>query len=129
MNYWKKLFVIHRIDDNLNRKGTGTADEFAEKMGMCRRNLFYYFEELRNFDCEVEFCSHRRSYVYKDDKRPNLPTLPKFDSKKIQGGENIFAFSPSVQYFCTPTDDLCSRLTNTDKQNDASGFRFLGFND
>ncbi len=129
MNYWERTFLMHRIDENINRKATGTADEFAPKMKISRRNLFDKFNELRDLGGDIQYCNHRRTYYYKDDKRPTLPALPKYDTEKIRGGESIFTFFAGVQNFCTPADDLCNRLTNNEKQNGAHGFRFWWFGD
>ncbi len=127
MTYWERTFLMHRIDAIINRKGTGTADELAEKVGISRRNVFYYFEKLREFGADIDFCPHRKSYIYKDDKKPTLPIMSKSNSDKIRGGENIFAFFTGVQNFCTPTNDLCNKLTNHEEQNDAGSFDFSRF--
>ena len=124
MTYFDKLRLLERMDGFLSRKRTGTAEEFAETLGICRRSVFYNFDTLRDMGAEIDFCEHQKSYFYVDDKRPHFPVISKSNSDKLRGGENFSNFFLGVQDFCTPTDDLCSRLINNEKQSGAGGFEF-----
>jgi hypothetical protein len=35
---------MQRMYNLINRKGTGLAEEFADRLGICRRSVFNYFE-------------------------------------------------------------------------------------
>ena len=125
MNAFEQLDIMVRMDELINRKGTGTADELGERLGMCRRNVFYYFDKLRARGAEIEFCHFRNSYIYTDDQRPSLPIITKQNANKLQGG-NIFSncFS-GVQVFCTPPSDLCTKFNDNEEHDEASRGRFL----
>jgi len=129
MTYIERLQLLERIDGFLKRKQTGTADELAERLGICRRSVFNHFTSLRNMGAEIDYCDYRKSYFYVNDKKARLPIVPKSNSDKLYGGESFLNFFSGVQNFCTPMNDLCNRLTNNEGQNDAGGFRFLGFGD
>ena len=125
MNPFKQIEVMERMDDLINRKCTGTADDLGEKLDMSRRNIFYYFEKLRYYGAEIEFCYHRNSYIYTDDQRPSLPIITKRNADKLRGGKNILSFFEGVQTFCTPPSDLCTKLEDNEEHDEASRCRFL----
>jgi biotin operon repressor len=126
MNLIEQFSQMLRIDAIINRKGTGTAQELAERLGISRRSVFNYLDKLRCYGAEIDYCPVRKSFFYVNDKRPQLPIISKQNANKIQGGESFYNFFPRVQVFCTPTFDLCNKLINTEELNDASGFRFSG---
>jgi hypothetical protein len=125
MNAFKQIEVMERMDDLINRKGTGTADDLGELLGMCRRNVFYYFDKLRYYGAEIEFCYHRNSYIYTDDQRPSLPIITKQNANKLRGGESFLNYFSGVQDFCTPPSDLCTKLKDNEEHDEASRGRFL----
>ena len=127
MNLLEQLEMLERLDKLIERKGTGTAEELALRLGICRRSVFNYMEKLRFYGAEIAFCPTRKSFYYVEDNRPTLPILSKQNSRKIGGGKIIFNNFAGVQDFCTPAFDLCNRLINNEEGNDAGGFRYLGF--
>jgi biotin operon repressor len=127
MTFIEQLELLQRIDAFINRKGTGTAAEFAERLKVSRRSIFNYLDTLRRLGAEIDYCEHKQSYFYRDNKRPHLPTITKQNANKISGGESFLYYFSEVQNFCTPTSDLCIKLKNTEEQNDAGGFRFSPF--
>ena len=127
MNLLEQLEMLERLDKLIERKGTGTAEELAIRLGICRRSVFNYMEKLRFYGAEIAFCPTRKSFYYVEDIRPTLPILSKQNSRKIGGGKIFLNNFAGVQNFCTPTFDLCNRLISTEEGNDAGGFRYLGF--
>ena len=126
MTFIEQLEFLQRIDAFIHRKGTGTAAEFAERLNVSRRSVFNYLETLRRMGADIDYCEHRQSYYYKEDKRPQLPTITKQNANKITGGESFLYYFSEVQNFCTPPTDLCTKLIHTEEQNDAGSFRLLG---
>ena len=122
MKLFEQLATLDRLDKLIQRKGTGTAEELAERLNVCRRSVFNYLDKLRDYDAEIAFCPERKSFYYVDDKTPNLPIITKQNLRKLNGGESFLFNFERVQNFCTPTYDLCSRLNNNGQQNDAGGF-------
>jgi biotin operon repressor len=126
MTFIEQLELLERMDAVINRKGTGNATELAQRLKVSRRSVFNYLDTLRRMGADIDYCEHRQSYYYKEDKRPQLPTITKQNANKITGGESFLYYFSEVQNFCTPPSHLCTKLINTEEQNDAGGFRFLG---
>jgi len=54
--------------DKLIRAGrTGSAREFAARVGISRSQLFNYFDDLRSLNIDIRYDPDRRSYTYEDD--------------------------------------------------------------
>lgn len=49
------LDTLERIFYRIKCGHTGNANEFAQNLGMSRRQLFYYLEELRLFGVPIKF--------------------------------------------------------------------------
>jgi biotin operon repressor len=126
MTFIEHLELLERMDAVINRKGTGNATELAQRLKVSRRSVFNYLDTLRRLGADIDYCEHRQSYFYIEDKRPQLPTIAKQNAKKTTGSKNYDYYFLEVQNFCTPTSDLCTKLINTEEQNDAGGFRFWG---
>jgi hypothetical protein len=106
----------------ISRKGTGTADELAERLGICWRSVYNYIDKLRMYGADIEFCHERNTYFYTDDIQPRLPIVSKLNSRDIHGGESYLINILEVHVFCTSSLDLCIRYSNHHEQNNASGF-------
>jgi len=46
---------------------TGTPDEFAERMKICRRQLYYQLKELKGRGATVKYDRIRRTFYYDGD--------------------------------------------------------------
>ena len=90
MTMLDQLALMIRLDELIDRKGTGTADELADRLDICRRSVFNYFNKLRYYGAEIKFCYEKNSFVYVDNQRPLLPVIPKQNANKLRGG-NIFS--------------------------------------
>jgi biotin operon repressor len=124
MTIFHQLALMERMDNLIHRKGTGTAEELADRLGICRRSVFNYFDKLRERGAEIEFCFEKNSYFYVDDQRPSLPIIAKQNANKLRGGESFLNFFSGVQVFCTPALDLCPKLIHNEEQDEASRYRF-----
>jgi predicted DNA-binding transcriptional regulator YafY len=56
--------LIERADQLIRLQATGTAKEFAVKLGISRAKLFRLLEYLREMDIPVKYCKYRRTYYY-----------------------------------------------------------------
>jgi biotin operon repressor len=124
MTIFHQLALMERMDNLINRKGTGTAEELADRLGICRRSVFNYFEKLKDYGAEIAFSVEKNSYFYVDDQRPSLPIIAKQNTNRLNGGNNFNNFFLGVQVFCTPALDLCPKLIHNEEQNEASRYRF-----
>ena len=73
MALFEQLQLLQRLDALITQKRTGSAKDLGAKLGICRSSVFNYFDTLRQFGVEIEYCEFRKSYFYVDDKRPRLP--------------------------------------------------------
>jgi len=66
-----KIYQIlerYRYMDKLIRSGeTGSAREFASRIGISRSQLFNYFDDLRSLDIDIRYDPELRSYSYEND--------------------------------------------------------------
>ena len=55
---------MESLQHYIKRECTGNVDEFAGKLGVSRRTLFNYLEELRDKGNVIKFCHYRKTYYY-----------------------------------------------------------------
>lgn len=64
MGLLKFIDRLKQIDHLIKTENTGSADEFAEKLGISRSMLMINLEEMRTLGAEIVYCPHKRSYRY-----------------------------------------------------------------
>lgn len=96
MSILKYVDRLKRMDELIRRKGTGTAEEFAETLGISVSVLKENINEMRALGADIEFCRHRKSYCYKNCSGLLLKfeksVLAKSDTGKIWGGNSFGNF-------------------------------------
>jgi len=63
-NYLKKMAYLIEL---LNQENTGCADCLARKIGVSRRSIFRYMDELRMKDAEIFFSKSKETYKLKNN--------------------------------------------------------------
>lgn len=58
---------IERIDQLIRIKGTGTADQLAEKLGISRRSVFNLLNEMKEKGAPIKYDQYRGSYYYDEE--------------------------------------------------------------
>lgn len=58
---------LQRIDYLIRIKGTGSARELADKLGISRRNVYYYLDLMKNHGAPIRFCHSRQSFYYDEE--------------------------------------------------------------
>jgi hypothetical protein len=84
MSLLKYIERLQRIDSLIRRRATGSADEFAEKMGVSRSQLMQDLKELRELGAPIQFVSSASSYCYTAECRLILEFNPEY--RMIRGG-------------------------------------------
>jgi response regulator of citrate/malate metabolism len=56
--------LIEKADRLIRLKATGTADEFAVKLGISKRSVFRLLRYFRDTEKPVKYCRYRRAYYY-----------------------------------------------------------------
>ena len=64
MNNFNYINILKRMDSFIRLQNTGTAKEFAEMLGICRKSVFNYIDVLKSMGAEIYYNHSRRSYCY-----------------------------------------------------------------
>ena len=96
MSLLKFIDRLRRIDDLVKRESTGSADEFAAKVGISRSMLMENLREMRELGAEIEYCQRKKSYQY----------ISEFDliighsvKHKIRGGRHLMVINNISKIF------------------------------
>lgn len=66
MKVFKIIERLDKIIELLKEEKTGSAIEFANKIGISRSMLFNYFEYLEAYEIDIRFDKRKNSYVISD---------------------------------------------------------------
>ena len=58
---------LERIDHLIRIKGTGTAAELGDRLGLSRATVYEYLNLMKLFGAPIKFCKFRQSYYYNED--------------------------------------------------------------
>lgn len=58
---------IERIDQLIRIRGTGTATELAEKLGISRKSVYNLLNEMKDRGAPIKFDQFRGSYYYDEE--------------------------------------------------------------
>lgn len=67
MPIMKYLEKMKRMDYLIQRKATGTPDEFSKKLQINRSTLMRYITELKDLGAPIYFDASRQSYCYEQE--------------------------------------------------------------
>lgn len=59
MSLLKSIYRLKRLDSLIKKEATGTAEEFAEKIGISRSMLMINLDEMREMGAMIKFCPDR----------------------------------------------------------------------
>lgn len=85
MEFIKFNSYIEQLDSLIRKEQTGTADEFAKKMGVSERTLQNHLQQLRELGIEVIYDHYKRTYKYTRKGRISFGFRAE-DMSKIKGG-------------------------------------------
>ena len=83
MSLLKSIERIQQLNDLIRREATGTAIEFADKIGISRSMLMENIREMKELGAMIEYCPFRRSYYYTQEFKVIIGAESK---RKILGG-------------------------------------------
>ena len=87
MSLLKKINEIERIDSLIRRKGTGSAKELADKMGVSESYIFRLLNLMKMMGAPIIYCESKRSYCYEYEVEFAIGFVEKKDGlDKIKGG-------------------------------------------
>jgi hypothetical protein len=81
MYYNETLRRIKLIDHLIYIKGTGSAEELGERLGISRTAVFEYINLMKNHGAPIKFCKFRQSYYYDEEGSFTITFLKKAEIK------------------------------------------------
>ena len=85
MTFLEKIELIRRVDALIRRKGTGTAEELAERLGISRRCVFDIINMMKGMGGPIVYNQERKTYEYEYECKLFLKYV---DPDKIIGGKS-----------------------------------------
>jgi predicted DNA-binding transcriptional regulator YafY len=67
MYYSETLRRLKLIDHLIRIKGTGTAEELGERLGLSRAAVYDYINLMKENGAPIKFCKFRHSYYYDEE--------------------------------------------------------------
>jgi hypothetical protein len=91
MQLFDTIERVHRIHKLIQRKATGSPDEFAEKLHLKRRQLYNILEEFRDYGANIKYNRMRGTFYYDNDF--DVSVQIKINSLSGREGTTIYAGS------------------------------------
>ena len=76
---------LQHMDQLIRQRKTGNADALARKLGISRRQVYYWLEELKDMGLEIDYSREAGSFVYLKPYKINI-TL---DIKELSEEETL----------------------------------------
>jgi hypothetical protein len=61
---FKQLNRLQQIDQLIRQKRTGSPSELAKKLGVSKRQLYYWLDDLKDLGLEIKYSRNLGSFVY-----------------------------------------------------------------
>ena len=89
---FEEIDLFSRINLHIKNKTTGTPLNFAKMVGMSKRQIHRYIEDMKDVGVKIVYCKKQKTYHYEDDTflKFQASIIEKGQERKIVGGENIF---------------------------------------
>jgi len=98
MQLFDSIERVHRIHKLIQRKATGTPEEFAEKLNLGKRQMYNILEEFRDYGANIKYNRMRGTFYYDNDfevlVKINVNSLSNQEQKSIYAG---FSEKKSIQ--------------------------------
>lgn len=91
MQFVKLNAYIEQMDLLIRQERTGTAEEFARKLGVSERTLQNHLQQLREIGIQVVYDFNRRTYKYAEKGRLSLNFTPA-EMSSTRGGANLVCY-------------------------------------
>mgnify|MGYP006292485855 len=91
---------LEKIEKLIHQSQTGTPDEFAGKIGISRRQLYNYLEEIRSYGIDIRYSRRHQSFLFKNNKRLKIhfacELIDPAAKQKIHGGVQLFSYKTGL---------------------------------
>ncbi|MCC5931059.1 MAG: HTH domain-containing protein [Cyclobacteriaceae bacterium] len=90
MNFIRQIERLQMLNKLIREERTGTPEELADRLGVSRRQLYTYFDLLKDFGLEVGFSRKINSFYYYEKKdlkiSLKIQVLESAEMANINGG-------------------------------------------
>jgi len=94
----KYFQLIERMDQMIRLEKTGDANEFSDRMGISRRQLYYYLDELRDLGLPLLYNRSSKTFFYERNCRLKIEiSVREMDDSEIRTFEGGIMFKKSSQ--------------------------------
>jgi len=69
MSFIEHLDLLTRMDQWIRRKGTGTPQAFAQRLGLSKASLYRHLDLLTKLGASVAYCRLRQTFYYETEGR------------------------------------------------------------
>ena len=83
MSVIKYLERLKRMDALIRRNATGSPENFADRMNLCRSALMKNLCEMKKMGAPISYCKQRQTYYYKEEKELFIGFIYRSLLKKI----------------------------------------------
>lgn len=66
MNTIRQIEKIERLHKLIESNQSGDAKELSETLGLSRRTIYYYLQELREFGAIISYDEIKKTYYYEN---------------------------------------------------------------
>lgn len=89
MEFTKFKNYIEQLDSLIRKECTGTANEFAQQLGVSERTLQNHLQQLRELGIDVVYDHYKRTYKYNQKGKVFFGFSPD-EMNHIKGGVGLF---------------------------------------
>jgi hypothetical protein len=100
----KYFDLMERMDQLIRFENTGDSNEFSEKLGISRRQLYYFVEELKVLGLPLSYDRKLKTFYYEKDCMLKIEiSIKELGDSELRnyGGGKIFGKNFFLQNPCT----------------------------
>lgn len=98
MHAIKQLNRLKKLDALIQQSKTGAPDEFADRLGLSRSQLYNILEELKDLGAPIEYNRSLRSFYYRESFQ--IVTVAYVEFITPQGAERIYGGKIVENHYC-----------------------------
>ena len=98
MHAIKQLNRLKKLDALIQQSKTGAPDEFADRLGLSRSQLYNILEELKDLGAPIEYNRSLRSFYYRESFQ--IVTVAYVQFITPQGAERIYGGKIAENHYC-----------------------------
>jgi len=96
MKALEQLERLQRMNQLIKAERTGSPDEFSQRLGISRRQLYTYIENIRDMGADICYSKNRRTFYFCNGHEIEISysfkIISKELSKTINGGFSVNFF-------------------------------------